>query len=129
MSQFTTKLNVEPLGKNKWKLTDGFEYHVGSYPSEEIIKVPTGFVTDFASVPRVFWPIIDPVGKHGKAAVIHDYCYATACYSRPRSDYIFWEGMKVLDVDEWKREVMYKAVVWFGWWAWFKHRRRESRTK
>jgi len=129
MSQFTTKLEVEPLGGKYWKLTKGFEYHVGCYPSDEVIIVPKGFVTDFASVPRVFWPIIDPVGKHGKAAVIHDYCYATACYRRLRSDEIFLEGMEVLKVKKWKRISMYSAVVTFGWWAWYKHRRRENKNK
>lgn len=129
MSQFTTKLCVEPLDGKFWRLTEGFEYHVGYLGSGEIIKVPEGFITDFASVPRPFWPIINPIGKHGKAAVIHDYCYTTACNSRSRSDYIFWEGMGVLNVTEWKREVMYKAVVYFGWWAWYKHRNRELRTK
>jgi len=129
MSQFTTKLIVEPIGKNKWQLQEGFEYHVGTYPSDEIIVVPPGFITDFASIPKIFWPIIDPVGKHGKAAVIHDYCYYSACYSRLRSDRIFLEGMEVLEVEPWKRQVMFHGVVTFGWFAWYKHRRRESQNK
>ena len=129
MSQFTTKLNVEPIGNNKWILIEGFEYHVGCYPSDEIITVPKGFITDFASVPKVFWSIIDPIGKHGKAAVIHDYCYYTAYYSRIRSDQIFLEGMKVLKVEPWKRQVMFHVVVMFGWWAWLKHRHRENKNK
>lgn len=127
MSQFTTELKVEPIGGKYWRLIEGFEYHVGCYPSEEIIIVPEGFVTDFASVPRIFWPIIDPVGKHGKAAVIHDYCYATALYPRLRSDQIFLEGMEVLKVEEWKRETMFYAVVLFGWPAWYNHRLRNKK--
>lgn len=129
MSQFTSKLLVEPIGGGKWELQEGFEYHVGCYPSDEIIVVPKGFITDFASVPKPFWPIIDPVGEHGKAAVIHDFCYATACYNKYRSDQIFLEGMIVLDVEKWKRETMFYAVVSFGWWAWYKHRRRENKNK
>ena len=129
MSQFTTELKVDQLDEKYWILTEGFEYHVGSYPSKEIIVVPKGFVTDFASIPKVFHPIIKPRGRHGKAAVIHDYCYATACYSKLRSDVIFLEGMKVLDVEVWKRQVMFDAVVMFGWWAWYKHRHREAKNK
>ena len=128
MSQFTSKLCVDRIDETYWILTEAFEYHVGCYPSDEIIKVPVGFITNFASIPKVFWPIIDPIGKHGKAAVIHDYCYFTGCYSRLKSDAIFSEGMKVLHVEEWKREVMYGGVVAFGWWSWYKHRRREFRT-
>jgi len=129
MSQFTSKLIVEPLDNDFWELQEEFEYHVGTYPSDEIIKVPKGFITDFASTPKILWPLLPPVGKHGKAAVIHDYCYATACYSKSRSDQIFLEGMEVLEVEKWKRETMYYAVVWFGWLAWYKHRRREAQNK
>ena len=128
MSQFTSKLHVNPIDDKYWELLEGFEYHVGYLGSGEIITVPPGFITDFASIPRVFWPIIAPNGKHGKAAVIHDYCYATACYRKLRSDRIFLEGMEVLKVEEWKRQTMFHAVVMFGWWAWYKHRRQEMRT-
>lgn len=43
--------------------------------SEPIIRVPAGFVTDFASIPRAFWVVLPPTGKYGKAAVVHDYLY------------------------------------------------------
>jgi len=122
MSQFTTELVVKKVDKKHWKLLEGFEYHVGEYPSKEIIKVPVGFITDFASIPKIFRGIIKRDGKHKKAAVIHDYCYATAIYSKFKSDIIFLEGMAVLGVEPWKREVMFHAVVMFGWWSWYKHR-------
>ena len=93
--------------------------------SDERIIVPAGFITDFASVPRVFWPIIDPIGEHGKAAVIHDYCYYTACYKRLRSDEIFLEGMEVLKVEEWKQTTMFHSVRLFGWHAWNKRRKEQ----
>lgn len=122
MSQFTTKLVVEKINNIYWKLLEGFEYHVGTYPSDEIIKVPAGFITDFASVPKMFRGLIKRDGKHGKAAVIHDYCYATAIYSKFKADRIFLEAMAVLGVNLWKREIMFHAVLWFGFIAWFKHR-------
>lgn len=37
------------------------------------VTVPAGFVTDGASVPRVFWPILPPYKRTKKAAVVHDY--------------------------------------------------------
>ncbi len=127
MSQFTSKLEVKQLDRKFWELTTGFEYYVGHLGSEEVIAVPTGFITDFASVPKVFRKIIPPRGKHGKAAVIHDYCYYTAYYSKWKSDRIFLEGMEVLKVKKWKRYTMFWAVVLFGRYAWYKHRRREKR--
>ena len=91
-----------------------FEYHVGDKESKEIILVPKGFITNFASVPRFFWSIIPPWGKYGKAAVIHDYLYYTKKYTRKRADEIFLEGMEVLGVSLWKRQVMYWAVRIFA---------------
>lgn len=129
MSQFTTKLVVNQVDINLWELIQGFEYHIGAYPSEKIISAPTGFVTDFASVPKIFWSILPPNGKYGKAAVIHDYCYATACYGKIKSDLIFLEGMKVLKVKRWKRNTMYTAVVLFGGWAWYKQRLKQYRRR
>lgn len=126
MSQFTTELRVKQLDERWYELLEGFEYHVGEYPSEEIITVPAGFITDFASVPKIFHGIIKPTGKHGKAAVIHDYCYATAIYGKVKSDLIFLEAMKVLNVSVWKRNIMYTAVVLFGFAAWYKHRLKDK---
>lgn len=123
MSQFTTDLMVKPIDDQNWSLIEGFEYHVGKYPSEEIITVPVDFITDFASVPKMFHWIISPKGKHTKAAVIHDYCYETELYSKFKSDRIFLEAMKVLNVKLWKRIIMFSAVVGFGLGAWNKCRR------
>ena len=125
MSQFTSDLIVKPIGHNRWELVEGFIYHIGSYPSENIIEVPPGFITDFASIPRIFWNILPPYGKYGKAAVIHDFCYATAAYEREACDIIFLEGMKVLGVSYCKRQTMYIAVSLFGWYAWNQHRKNE----
>lgn len=42
------------------------------------IRVPKGFITDFASVPRILHSVLPKTGKYGKAAVLHDYLYRTA---------------------------------------------------
>jgi hypothetical protein len=114
VSSFTTPLIVQPISARQWKLIEPFEYHVGSEDSQEVIRVPVDFITDFASVPRLFWSILPPWGKYGKAAVIHDYCYRNGLYPRKRCDEIFLEGMTVLRVAAWKRYPMYYAVMVFG---------------
>ena len=125
MSQFTEPLNIDLLDENKWQLQKSFEYHVGCYPSKEIIIVPRGFITDFASIPRIFWNILPPTGKYGKAAIIHDWCYSSAIYTRKKSDKIFLEGMKVLNVKKWKYTIMYYTVRYFGFVAWKNHRKED----
>jgi len=122
MSQFTTPLVADKISEKYWILKEAFEYHIGTYPSEEVIKVPAGFITDFASIPKIFWSVLPPDGPYAKAAVVHDYCYRTGCYSKWKSDLIFLEGMRVLQVAKWKRRTMFTAVVLFGWFAWYKRR-------
>jgi len=124
MSQFTTPCIVEVIGKNLFRLTEPFEYHVGDYPSEQVIKVPIGFITDFASVPRIFWPIISPIDNHAKAAVLHDWMYRFNYAKKSVCEKIFYEAMKVLEVPQWKRNCIYLAVYVGGWPTWIKYRRR-----
>lgn len=122
MSQFTRNCRVEVIGRNLFQLIEPLEYHVGCYPSEEIIIVPDGFITDFASVPRVFWPIISPIDIHANAAVIHDFMYQM--YYAPKKDceWIFNEAMTVLKVPDWKRVCIYNSVYYFGWKTWISYR-------
>lgn len=61
-------------GRN-WKIAAPFDYAVGAPNGATIVHVPVGFVTDFASIPRLFWNILPPTGWYGAAAVVHDYCY------------------------------------------------------
>ena len=124
MSQFTTPCRVEVIGKNLFRLIEPFEYHVGCYPSEEIIRVPNGFVTNFASIPRLIWPIISPIDSHGKAAVLHDWLYDTGEYPRLRCEEIFKEAMEVLNVPEWQIFCIYNSVYLLGWYRWNQLRRR-----
>ena len=119
MSTFTTPLVVSPLENGRdWKLAEPFKYVVGDEDALFEIKVPTGFVTDFASIPRLFWFILHPTGRYGKAAVIHDLCYRGHLFSRAISDGIFLEAMGVLKVSRWKRSLVYLAVRMGGYWAW-----------
>ena len=125
MSSFTTELKLSPNDDGRtWRLLEAFEYHVGDKGGDEVVRVPAGFETDFASVPRFFWRIFPPWGSYGKATVIHDYCYRVRPCSRKRADKIFLEAMKVLGVGYCMRHTMYRAVRMFGGWAWRKNKKK-----
>lgn len=120
MSKFTTPLKVEFIDGTNWKLLEEFEYYIGEEDNKtEVIKVPSGFITDFASIPKLFWSIIGhPAGKYGKAAVLHDYLYRYGIGTRKKADNIFLEAMKVLKVSLWKRTIMYLTVRLFAFAVW-----------
>lgn len=128
MSQFTKALVVSPLADGRtWVLLEPFSYDVGVEGSGDTIVVPVKFITDFASVPRLFWSVFPQWGKYGNAAVVHDYGYWTKARSRAETDAIFLEGMKVLQVNPFTRGFLYGAVRLFGWWAWWRDAQRRAR--
>lgn len=129
MSQFTKALVVTPLADGRtWVLLEPFSYDVGSEGSGDTVHVPPKFMTDFASVPRVFWIFIPQWGKYGNAAVIHDWGYWSKERSKTKTDLIFLEGMEVLGVGAVKRYIMFLGVYLFGWMAWWSAGRRKARN-
>lgn len=116
MSSFTTPLRLEPLDDGRrWRLIEAFRYRIGSRRSPFVLTVPTGYVTDFASVPRVFWALWPPWGRYGKAAVLHDYLYSRVDICRMLADAVFFEAMTALQVGAVTRWALYLAVRLFGW--------------
>jgi hypothetical protein len=103
------------IGKPIYKLHQSltFEYKVNGGGLK--ITVPKDFETDFASIPRIFWSIMPPVGRYSKAAVLHDYLYHLPNCSRFLADALFREAMKQLGVSLWKRLVIFYSVRFFGW--------------
>jgi len=84
----------------------------------ERVLVPQGFVTDLATIPRVFWQVLRPTGRYAYAAVVHDYLYWTQRRSREEADEIFRVAMEDSKVDAITVETLYQAVRQFGQGAW-----------
>jgi hypothetical protein len=85
------------------------------------ISPTDGFETDFASIPPFAWRLVGPPtgfgggANYGEAAVIHDWLYVKQIIqgkpiTRREADLIFLEAMKYLNVDTWRRDLMYLAV-------------------
>ena len=81
-----------------------------------LVVVPVGFLSDGASVPRIFWPLMPALSRYTLAALGHDILYAQkpANWTRKKADKLFLHAMRYLGVSWWKREVMYRAVRAFG---------------
>lgn len=113
MSKFTTPAILELMDRYLWKIHQPFEFYLTD-DETDIIEVPVGFITDLASVPRIFWSLLPPNGKYAKAAIIHDYLYDNALRTKEQADLIFLDAMAVLGVPKWKRWLMYQSVKLFG---------------
>ncbi len=134
MSRFTRPLVVTPLpdGKTWVVVTGDFEFRVPSEivgNDDTIIRVPQWMTTDFASTPKVLWSIMGGAwGKHGNAAVIHDYGYWKQDRPKGQYDRMFYEGMRILGVGAVQAKLMYWAVKLFGFNAWRGNRRKNAES-
>lgn len=82
------------------------------------VRIPRGFETDFASVPRLVTNIFPRWGTYGPASVVHDWLYWNQHTERKAADDAFLEAMVVSSVGVATRYALYSAVRVFGQMAW-----------
>lgn len=120
MARYITKLDVIQLedrshgGRGTWMVQAPL-----AYESDKIgqVVVPVGFVTDFASVPRIPY-VFDIAGDKGDmSGTVHDYLYDKDCtlpVSRRQADKVLKEGLIAQGVPKWIAFMMYVAVRLFA---------------
>ena len=150
MGQYNAKIMAEFNPPRKWVLGRDLSYTTHDLTVDEIkalkgvgvkikrqtnktetITVPTGFVTDLASVPRAMWWAIAPFDV-ARAAIIHDLLYKTIRQYRWKmkdkedkeliklakvaSDKVFLLAMDDAEpkIAKWKTYSSWKAVDLFG---------------
>ena len=154
MGQFTSKILAEFQPPKKWKLGRDLVYTTSDLYANEVkalkdvgveivrdtnktetITVPTGFITDLASTPRLLWNVIAPFDV-ARAAIVHDLLYKSIRQYRwtkglieedkelienakVAADKVFHLAMKDAEpkVSGWKIYSAWKAVDLFGRWS------------
>ena len=154
MGQFTNKILAEFQPPRKWKLGRDLVYTTTDLYANEVkalkdvgvkvvrdtnktetITVPSGFITDLASTPRILWAFIAPFDV-ARAAIVHDLLYKSIRQYRwtkglieedkeliknakKASDKVFLLAMKDAEpkVSGWKIYSAWKAVDLFGRWS------------
>ena len=106
---------VTPEGHNSYKLVKDFFFK--SHVLKIDVRVPRGFVTNGASIPRALWITtgqpFDP--EFMGPAIIHDYLY-TEHWDRCRDvnrlevDKLFLETLKLNGLGWYRRTKMYRAL-------------------
>lgn len=126
MSMFKGKLIADIDGGLPYELEAPFAYYsdlLGRW-----VTVPTGFSTDLASVPKVLWNVLPPMGNYSDAAVIHDWLYQHNGVTRGQADAVLNEAMEVCGVGRWTRWVIYSGVRVGGWKPWGAYREKDKVT-
>ena len=115
MRNFRAAIDVSPYPDGvTWWLRRPLIY----YRHPESIRIPRGFETDFASVPRLLQSVFPRWARYGPASVVHDWLYWNQQTTRAEADAIFLEAMVYLGVGKVTRWLLHLAVRGFGHLAW-----------
>lgn len=113
-----------PFLSDEWVYTksrDGEEHvleqavvYIGKYGR---YVIPAGYITDFASVPRLLWWFTPRSGPWNKAAIVHDWLITNGLLGEiditsPQVDAEFREALKVSGVRFIRRWIMWTGVRW-----------------
>lgn len=104
--EFLTALNLTVLFDNSFRLLNDFNVALNGIN----VKVPEGFETDLASVPRLPVIYLAVGGRGHKAAVLHDWIYSTAMFSRLLCDQYFYHALRESGVNYFYAKAMYTGV-------------------
>lgn len=107
---------VSPFADGEyWYLVEPLVYDINETGHK--ITVPSGFVTDFASIPRPFWSLLPKWAEYGPPSVVHDYLYWTQQCERKQADKIFLMAMKESKVGLLRYSAIYFAVRFGGFFS------------
>lgn len=117
MSKFLTELDGRWLDDKRFMLLADLVYE--SDLLKDTLTVQKGFVTDFASVPRVPIAYMLFGDRAHHESVPHDFIYQTHKFPKKIADSIFLEAMTARNKPLYVRQAMYWGVVIGGWPSWW----------
>lgn len=111
------------VGTALYSVLPGYSYYIGNEKSNRRVDIETGFITDGATIPRVFWWLLPPVEEYTQCTTLHDKLCTTyyiietvngidhkVPISRKEIDEILKEAMDVLEVTPWKKKLIMAGV-------------------
>lgn len=120
-ARFLTPLQVEQVGPDHFRLLADLTFYTEKFRGTCTAKA--GYVTDFASVPKLLGSITPKYGGFNCAAVIHDAALTNDLYAdtgerqnwtRGYANDLFAEGLKACGVSWWRRTLMMASVRLFA---------------
>lgn len=119
--KYGSDIVVMPLDATRWRLL-GPVCYAGE---TDRFLIPEGYVTDWATIPRVAVWLFPRFGNHAKSAILHDYLLTDAMpagrVTSNDADGLFRRSMRELGIPPVKRWLMWTGV---RWGALFNPRRR-----
>jgi hypothetical protein len=121
---FPARPHLEPEGNGSWRVAEDYLFPVANL----WVKIPEGFETDLASVPRLLTVLVQDDELGGAAPLAHDALYQWSgdtgqglVLRRRQVDALFRLYMRLEGVPAWKRTVAWLAVRFAGWACWHRN--------
>ena len=102
------KVIVMPNGTYNFEVYEDYTY--------KGFTVPAGYITDGASVPRIFWSIFPPYKpEYFTAVIVHDYLCEQARYLHEflEADDVLLEMLGDLRIDRLQKFILYYSCRWY----------------
>lgn len=120
MSSFTKPAIVRITEPPFVVLEEEFTYY-RTGDKNDIITIPKGFKTNFASIPRFLWSFLPPMGtaknQYFKSAILHDFAYDLCCsrfQNRKECDKLMLEAMTAIGISKSVKYILYYSARLFG---------------
>ncbi len=126
---------IRHFERRRWEIVEEYSLYIPWL--EKTILIPAGFIFDAASVPRIFWPLINPTGILLIGSIFHDFGYRYNCFLDENYNIINEEAGRMFFDEQIRKINIYindihsmNTVAWgilkaFGWAAWLNNRRRD----
>jgi hypothetical protein len=126
--EFDSYLDTREIADGVWELLQDFTVFIHTEEQTFEVIIGKGFVTDYASVPRIPFAYLLYGGIGNYAAVLHDGLYSNSSLvkicdfdtqmrfhpDREFCDEAFQAGLEARGISSWKAKPMYWAVRWQG---------------
>ena len=103
------RVTVRQVDAGVWELVEPLEYHGNTHR----FVIEAGFLTDFATVPRLVSWLIPRYGVYTPCAILHDYLCElghVGMFNRRDADGIFRRSLRELGVSGPRRYLMWTGV-------------------
>lgn len=121
---FDRFLETREIANGLYELLSEFVVFINTPSKTVVVTVPAGFITDYASVPRIPFAYLLFGGLGNYAAVLHDGLYSDSTkvtivdydtklpypVTRAWSDDVFFHGLQSRGIESWKSYCMYAGV-------------------
>lgn len=125
IGRYTGLLPTDFLGNKTFRVSARYGF---VRPNGDAIPVPTGFETDFASIPRWAQVVYPLIGPWIPGAVIHDLLCAAELVPIPLGCQIFKEALLASGVSQIDAQIMYLATMIGTWTTYRKHTPSQIRS-